>query len=260
MAGALREIDLFMVDMDGTFYLGDQLLPGALDFLRAVEKKGKRAVFLTNNSSRSNQDYARRMSRFGLCLGRDGVYTSGDAAMAYLRRHFPGRRLLVIGTESLIYQFTMEHFFLTETDPEVVVLGFDTTLDYGKLTRLCDAVRAGLPYIATHPDLNCPTENGYIPDIGAVIAFVKAATGREPDAIIGKPYAPIAEELGARFGVPLERTAMIGDRLYTDIAMGRWGITTALVLTGETKREDLVHSEIRPDHIFENIGEIAAEL
>lgn len=256
----LEEIELFMVDMDGTFYLGDQLLPGAFDFLRAVEGRGKKVVFVTNNSSRSSEDYAHRMSRFGLCLGRDGIYTSGDAAIAYMHRHYEGKKLLVIGTESLVIQFTKEHFQLVEEAPDAVVLGFDTTLNYDKLTRLCTAVRAGAPYIATHPDFNCPVPGGYLPDIGAVIAFVKASAGREPDIIIGKPYAPIAQELAARFGIPLERTAMVGDRLYTDIAMGRWGVTTALVLTGETSLHDLETSAIQPDYVFENIGGLAQAL
>ncbi len=256
----LHEIDLFLVDMDGTFYLEDKLLPGALDFLRAVESRGKLAVFLTNNSSKTNREYAGKMAKFGLCLGSNGIFTSGDATISYMHKHYEGKKLLVIGTDALVHQFQMEHFYLEDDHPEAVVLGFDTTLNYDKLTRLCNAVRAGAAYIATHPDFNCPVEGGYIPDIGATIAYVEAATGRRPDVIIGKPYEPMVQEVSARFGVPLERIAMIGDRLYTDIAMGKWGITTALVLTGETKREDLANSEIQPDYIFENIGSIIPEI
>ena len=257
---ALRETQLFLVDMDGTFYMEDTLLPGALDFLRAVENARKRAIFLTNNSSKTNSEYKDKMAKFGLCLGQDSIFTSADATIAYMKRNYPENRMLVIGTNALVHQFRMERFHVTDEDPSAVVLGFDTSINYEKLTKLCNAVRNGALYVATHPDFNCPVKGGYIPDIGAVIAFVKAATGREPDVIIGKPHAPIVEEVANRFGVPLDKITMIGDRLYTDIAMGKWGIQTALVLTGETKMEDLENSAIKPDYIFENIGEMATLL
>ena len=257
---SLKATELFLVDMDGTFYLEDTLLPGAKEFLRAVQESGKRAVFLTNNSSRTNSEYADKMANFGFCMGADDIFTSADATIAYMKKHYEEKRTLVIGTDALVHQFRKEHFYVTDENPEVVVLGFDTSINYEKLTALCNAVRNGAIYIATHPDFNCPVKGGYIPDIGAVIAFVKAATEKEPDVIIGKPYAPIIEAVTERFGMPTEKTTMIGDRLYTDIAMGKWGIKTALVLTGETKKEDLEASDVKPDYIFENIGEIATIL
>jgi len=140
----------------------------------------------------------------------------------------------------------------------VAVLGFDTTLTYDKLWKLCDWVRAGLPYIATHPDINCPTETGFKPDIGAVIECVAASTGRQPDVIIGKPNEPIVTALVEMTGFPVAAHGMIGDRLYTDIALGKWGITTTLVLSGETKAEDLVGSDFQPDLVVANIAEMAA--
>lgn len=144
--------------------------------------------------------------------------------------------------------------------PQAVVLGFDTTLTYEKLVLLCDAVRAGLPYIATHPDYNCPVKGGFIPDIGGVIALVEACTGRGPDAVIGKPNAAIARAAAARFGVPLERICMVGDRLYTDIALGACGVRTALVLSGETSAADYEKSAVRADFVFAGLGEMIPEL
>ena len=135
---------------------------------------------------------------------------------------------------------------LEEAHPQVVVLGFDTTITYNKLRLLCDAVRAGLPYIATHPDYNCPVAGGFIPDIGAVIAFVKASTGRDPDAVIGKPNAYIARAAAHKYGVSLEDVCMVGDRLYTDIALGACGCGTALVLCGETTPEALAAGSVTP--------------
>ena len=140
----------------------------------------------------------------------------------------------------------------------MIVLGFDTTLTYEKLWKLCDFVRAGLPYIATHPDFNCPTETGFMPDIGAMIAFVHASTGREPDLVVGKPNRIIVDAVAHKLGLQIEQMAMVGDRLYTDIALGQTsGITTCLVLSGETHLEDLADSPFQPTYTFANLGAIA---
>ena len=146
-------------------------------------------------------------------------------------------------------------FRLEEKDPDAVLLGFDQAFDYAKMTRLCDLVRAGKPYIATHPDYNCPVEGGFIPDIGAVIAYVRASTGREPDEIVGKPYPGIVEAVAAKYGVEKDRICMVGDRLYTDIALGaRAGICTALVLSGETSAADAASSPHKPTWTFADLG------
>ena len=149
----------------------------------------------------------------------------------------------MVGTPSLEDEFRQHGFPLVQQQPDFVVLGFDTTLTYQKLWNLCDLARAGVPYIATHPDFNCPTDTGFMPDIGAMIAFVKAATGREPDVVIGKPNRFIVDAAAAKLNLPVSQLGMIGDRLYTDIALGSsTGITTVLVLSGETKLEDLKDS------------------
>lgn len=256
----LSDIGLFMLDMDGTFYLGDNLLPGGAEFLELCREKGISFTFLTNNSSKSAETYLEKLAALGVRVTPDEMFTSGDATLLYLKKELPDRNILLIGTESLERQYKAAGFDIRSEIPSAVVLGFDTTINYEKLTALCDAVRLGLPYIATHPDFNCPVPGGYIPDIGAVIAFVEASTGRRPTAIIGKPNKGIAEALSDKFSLPLERLCMVGDRLYTDIALGRCGVRTALVLCGETTPEDLVGSDVQPDYIFQNLEEMATAI
>lgn len=256
----LTDIRLFLLDMDGTFYLGDELLPGAAGFLAQCRGRGVPYLFLTNNSSKSRGAYVEKLRGLGVAVGEDAVFTSGDATLLYLAEQGLGSEILLVGTPSLEAQFTAAGYTVHAETPTAVVLGFDTTLTYQKLTELCDAVRAGLPYIATHPDYNCPVPGGYIPDIGAVIAFVQAATGRLPDEIIGKPNAGIAKAAVAKFGLPLEALCMVGDRLYTDIALGQSGVATALVLSGESREEDIAQSGFVPDFVFQNLAALAAAI
>ena len=256
----LADIRLFLLDLDGTFYLDATPLPGALDFLAAVRARGVEFAFLTNNSSRGKQDYLLKLNRMGAAVSAREVLTSADATLDYLDKNHFSKDLLLIGTPSLEAQFAAGGYAVRAPQPQAVVLGFDTTLTYEKLTLLCNAVRAGLPYIATHPDFNCPVAGGFIPDIGGVIALVEACTGRRPDAVIGKPNGMIAQAASDRFGVPLAQICMVGDRLYTDIALGRCGVKTALVFSGETSRVDYAASEIRADFVFDGIGDMIAEL
>jgi 4-nitrophenyl phosphatase/NagD protein len=151
-------------------------------------------------------------------------------------------------------EFARYGFDLVQDDPDTVVLGFDTTLTYQKIWKMCDYVRDGIPYIATHPDINCPTESGFMPDIGAIIALVASSTGREPDLVIGKPHPPIIQAIFEKTGLPPIQLAMVGDRLYTDIALGKAGITTILVLSGEAKRQDIPDAPVKPDYVFENLA------
>jgi len=248
----------FLLDMDGTIYLGGQLLPGALDFLAHARSAGIPLLFLTNNSSRHRDAYAAKLNSLGIDATPDDVFTSGEATARYLRARWPeGTRLALFGTPDLEATFEAFGFTLTMDDPALVVLGYDKTIKYDKLVVLCDLVRAGLPYIATHPDFNCPVPGGFEPDIGAMMALVEASTGRKADVIIGKPHAPIVEMAADKLGLPVEALCMVGDRLYTDIAMGQTApLHTALVLSGETRREDLASSPFQPDYVFENLGEL----
>jgi 4-nitrophenyl phosphatase/NagD protein len=242
--------------MDGTIYLGGKLLPGAREWLDLLDEKGIAFYFLTNNSSRSKVEYSRKLNRLGLEIPEEQIFTSGEATAITLEREYPGASLYLVGTPPLEAEFKRHGFTLTEEDPDLAVLGFDTILTYDKLWKLCDLVVAGKPYIATHPDINCPTETGFKPDIGAMMALVAASTGRQPDVIVGKPNRPIVDALAAKTGFAVGEHCMIGDRLYTDIALGQWGITTALVLSGESDREGLASSEFQPDIVAKDIAEM----
>lgn len=256
----LQQTGLFMLDMDGTFYLGNTLLPGAKKLLEVFETLGIEYVFVTNNSSRNKQNYLDKLAALGVDIPAKRMFTSGDATLEYLAaEHYP-KEILLVGTPALEEQFAGAGFIPDAPEPKAAVLGFDTTLTYEKLTKLCNAVRKGLPYIATHPDFNCPVPGGYIPDIGAVIAFVHAATGRHPDVVIGKPNPGMAKAAAHKFNLPLNKLCMVGDRLYTDIALGKAGIGTVLVLSGETTLQDLEGSDIRPDYVFDNLAGLADAL
>jgi len=250
----LKKIRCFLLDMDGTIFLSDCLLPGAKEFLDLLQQSGIQFYFLTNNSSRSKIEYARKLEGFGLNYAEDRIFTSGEATAIYLKKQKPGARLYVVGTPPLEREMAAHGFELVQDAPDFAVLGFDMTLTYEKLRKLCGFVRQGLPYIATHPDINCPVKDGFIPDIGAMIELVAASTGRRPDVVVGKPNPPVVEALVEKTGFPVDQLGMIGDRLYTDIALGKAGLTTVLVLTGETKAGDLDQADFQPDFVVENLA------
>lgn len=258
----LKNIRLFLLDMDGTFYLGDELLPGSQHFVDELTADSERNfVFLTNNSSKSRVDYIEKLERMGFSFPLDRMMTSGEATIIYLKQHHPNAQVYLVGTPNLETEFQAAEICLTAEQPDCVVLGFDTTLTYDKLWKLCDFVRAGVPFIATHPDFNCPIPNGFMPDIGGMLALVKACTDKDPDVIIGKPNRYIIESVAEKFQVPFNEIAMVGDRLYTDIAVGKnAGITSILVLSGETAKEDLIDSEVQPDYLFQTLGDLADAL
>jgi 4-nitrophenyl phosphatase len=256
----LDTIRCFLLDMDGTFYLGSRLLPGALELIALFERRGIDYLFLTNNSSRTRREYAEKIRRMGLDLPENKIFTSGEATALYLSEQKPGASLYVVGTPALENEFREHGFHLTADQPDFAVLGFDTTLTYAKLWKLCDLVTAGVPYIATHPDINCPTETGFMPDIGAMMALIQTSTGKTPDVIIGKPYDPIVQALSAKMHLPVDQLCMVGDRLYTDIALGKTGLTTVLVLSGETHPEDVPDSPFQPDFILQDLAGLVAAL
>jgi len=254
----LLKVKCFLLDLDGTFNIGDQLIDGSLRFINTLNQLGIDYLFLTNNSSKNRRQYAEKITRLGLPVSEEKVFTSGEATALYLQQEQPASLVYVVGTPALEEEFRQHGFALEEHMPQCIVLGFDTTLTYQKLWKLCDFVRAGLPYIATHPDLNCPTETGFMPDIGAAIAYVHASTGRQPDVVVGKPNRMIVEAVAHQLGLKIEEMVMVGDRLYTDIALGQTsGITTCLVLSGETSADDLAGSPYQPDYTFENLGALA---
>lgn len=253
----LKNITCYALDMDGTVYLGETWIDGAREFLHAVERAGKQYIFLTNNSSRGPENYVEKLSRMGLAVDIDRIVTSGQATIDYLKRNYPGKRVFLLGNELLTREFEEEGILLDDRNPEIVVTGFDTSLDYAKMCKVCDLVREGLPYIATHPDYNCPTETGFIPDAGAIHAFIHASAFRYPDHVVGKPGGDIMDYLTRRAGVTKEQTAIAGDRLYTDVAAGvNNGYRGILVLSGEADMKDVMASDVVPDLIFTSVKEI----
>ena len=253
----LRPVRCFLLDMDGTFYLGDRLIDGSLDFLEALRRTGRTARFLTNNSSKSAAVYAEKLARMGVPEEYRDVISSGHAAAHYCLRTFPGKKGYLMGNPMLREELTAMGLSLTEDDPDYVLAAFDTTLDYPRMCRVCDLIREGKPYIATHPDFNCPTETGFIPDIGAIMAFIEASTGRRPDLIVGKPHTGIVEAAKRRTDLTCSEMAMVGDRLYTDIETGlRSGMLSILVMSGETTEEMLAESKTVPDLKFDRLADM----
>ena len=255
--GILSQVRCFALDMDGTIYLGEKWIDGAKDFLERIEASGRSYVFLTNNSSKNAAVYVEKLARMGLHLGEERIVTSGQATIYYLKRHFPDKKVFLLGNELLKEEFAQAGVLLTDENPEVVVTAFDTSLDYQKMCKVCDFVRAGLPYLATHPDYNCPTEDGFIPDAGAIHAFIHASAFRYPERVIGKPNEDIIQYLTTRVHTERSRIAIVGDRLYTDIAAGRNnGLKSVLVLSGEATMEEAVKSEVKPHLIFSSVREM----
>lgn len=260
-AGILSQVKCFALDMDGTIYLGERWIDGAQAFLERIEASGRNYVFLTNNSSRNAAVYVEKLARMGLAVGEEKIVASGQATIHYLQQYFPGKKVFLLGNALLREEFQQAGVVLEEDNPDVVVTAFDTSLDYKKMCKVCDFVRAGLPYLATHPDYNCPTEDGFIPDAGAIHAFIHASAFRYPDRVIGKPNGDIIDYLTTRVNTERERIAMVGDRLYTDIAAGRnHGLKSVLVLSGEASLEDVRNSEIRPHLIFSSVREMISFL
>jgi len=255
---SLRDIQLFLLDMDGTIYLGNRLFPCTKPFLQLLKDQGKRFIFLTNNSSKNRNIYVEKLRKMEIEAEPDDIFTSGEATTIYLNQTAPGAKLYLVGTSYLEDEFRQAGFALTDQNPDYVVLGFDTTLTYQKLETLCNLVRDGKPFIATHPDINCPAEHGFIPDVGSFLALIESSTGRRPDLIIGKPNRSIIDAVIDKYHVKREEIAMVGDRLYTDIKVGaNAGISSVLVLSGETTLDDLKQSDVRPDYIFDDLSGIS---
>ena len=250
---------LYVLDMDGTIYLGSRLFPETIPFLKRVKEHGKRYIFFTINSSRSPETFVKRLNGMGIQASREDIVTSGDVMIHFLKTHRPGKKVYLLGTPDLRRSFQEAGIPLTEEMPDIVLLGFDTTLTYEKLERACHYIRSGAEFLCTHEDINCPTEYGFMPDAGAMCALITASTGVAPK-FTGKPHAEVLEILEAKTGICRQDMVAVGDRLYTDIALGaRNGVSSVLVLSGETTMEDLARSEIRPTVVLPNIGSLETE-
>jgi len=256
----VEKLKLYLLDMDGTLYLGSRLFDFTVQFLQEIRRTGGRYLFITNNSSKSVEDYIKKLSSLGLSATREDFMTSSQATAYYLHRHHAGQRLYVCGTESLKAELRSEGFVLTEKveDTDCIVMGFDTELTFQKLHDVSYLLltRPDIPYIATNPDLVCPTEFGSVPDCGSVCGMLYNVAKRKP-VVIGKP-SPLMPQLAMdRWGVSPEETCVIGDRIYTDIKSGlNAGCTGILVLSGETTPEILAQSQEKPHLVLSSCAEI----
>ncbi len=246
----------YLLDMDGTIYVDERIVPGALEFIDTLSRKGISALFLTNNSSADGEHYRVRLEKLGIRATRDQVFTSGDATIEFLLRETPHRSAYVVGTPALEEAFERAGISLSAPDPDCVVVGFDKTLTYAKLERACTLLFAGKPYYATHPDKTCITMHGLVPDIAAIISACEAVTGRTP-IIVGKPNEPIVRAALSRLGARAETTAMVGDQLDTDMTMAaRAGLCGVLVMSGETTPAKLAAWQEKPQFIAKDVAEI----
>lgn len=255
----IEDVALFLFDMDGTIYLGNRLFPFTKTLLQTIREQGKRYLFITNNSSRSVDAYVQKLADLGIEATPTDFLTSSQATAYYLKKHHPNATLYVCGTESLKTELRENGFAITGNlcAVDCIVMGFDTELTFRKLEDVCRLLSAkDIPYIATNPDLVCPTEFGSVPDCGSVCGMIENATGKRP-VVIGKP-SPLMIELAMECtGVAPECTAVIGDRIYTDIKSGlNAGALTVLVMSGETTPKILEESADKPDWVLKDAGEL----
>lgn len=256
----LKIPELFVLDMDGTFYLGEKLLDGAQHFLEAVSKRGQQFIFFTNNSSKTSEDYVKKLKHMGCFISSDKIITSGDVMIHYLKKNYKDKRVYLLGTKTLRENFRKQGIILSEREADIVVAGFDTTLTYQKLETACRFIRNGAVFLATHLDVNCPVEGGFIPDCGAICAAISLSCGVKPK-YVGKPFKETIDFIVDKTGVPREKIAFVGDRIYTDTAAGVLnGALGFLVLTGETTLQDLEKSEMKPHAVFNSLKEMAGLL
>ena len=256
----IKDIKLFLFDMDGTLYLGSRLYDFTVELLETIKAQGGKYMFMTNNSSKSVDDYIKKLAGLGIKAEYDDFMTSSQATAFYLNKHYKGKTLYVCGTESLKEELRQNGFCVSEEIEkiDVIVMGFDTELTFKKLHDVSYMLltRENIPYIATNPDYVCPTEFGSVPDCGSVCDMLYNVSKRRP-IFIGKP-SPLMPELAMeKTGYTKEQALVVGDRIYTDIKSGlNAGATTVLVMSGETTYEILEKSEDKPHYVMESAKEI----
>lgn len=255
---SLKNKRLFLFDMDGTIYEDNIVFDGTLELLNWIHHVGGQYVFITNNSSKSVEDYIAKLEKMGICVDSNNFFTSSQATALYLQENYKNQRIYCMGTRSLIKELKAYGIEVSENkndDVKAVVVGFDTELTYAKISDTCELLFKGMPFIATNPDRACPVGFGFIPDCGAICEALYFATNRRP-IYIGKPDPMMVEYAVNQSEFCKEQTVIIGDRLYTDIATGvNAEVTSICVLTGETKWEHLGNSEVKPDYVFDSVLE-----
>lgn len=253
----LKDKKYFLFDIDGTIAIDDTLYEGSRELLAYIDSIGGRSFYITNNSTKSRKDYVKKFERWGIYTEEDQFMTASYAACLYLKKHYRGRKLFVLGTPSFEEELKESGLIVTgkaQRDAACVVAGFDRTLSYEKIEAACELLFCPeVDYVATNPDLRCPVSYGFIPDCGGICEMLRVTTERTPH-YVGKPNAQIVKLCMEQVNAGAKEVLVVGDRLYTDIACGiNAGVETALVYTGEAKPEDIRDTEYMPDYTYQNI-------
>ena len=255
----LQKTKYFLLDLDGTLYLENKPIGDMKNTLKFLRERGKKLIYLTNNSSKGSKTYVEKLKNIGFYEEGDLVYSSGVAAIEYLNRYYPNKTVCLLGTKSYTEEVLDGGITLVDGDrADVALMSYDTELTYPELCRFLRSVHFGATYIATHPDVNCPAEDVYVPDVGSYIKMIETASGYTPSLIIGKPNSIMGENLKAKFNESDDEAfMMVGDRLYTDIAFGKnCNFPTMLVLSGETTEDMVPSAEKQPDFILESFNDV----
>ena len=267
MKNSLQNIRHVALDMDGTIYKGATLFEFTKPFLALLRQLGIGCTFLTNNPSKSVSDYVLHLKKMGIHAEPNQIYTSTQCTLEFLRERYPAnKRLFLLGTPSMCHEVVNAGFVLTEDspadEPEIVVVAFDMNLTYSRLCRAAYWISKGKPYVATNPDRVCPTDQPTVlVDCASICASLNLATGRTPDAVLGKPDPRMLEGILTRHALQPRELAMVGDRIYTDIAMAKKsGALGVLVLTGEATAEEAVAGKPAPDLVYPSIEEFGEAL
>lgn len=253
----LKDIQMFLFDMDGTIYLDDDVIDGAIEFINKIKDQNKIFIYLTNNSSKSRKLYLEKLNRLGFPATLDNIFTSGMAMGMYLNEHYLGKKVYLVGTKALEDELNNYNINLVQENPDIVLFGFDRELTYEKLEKACEALDNGAIFLATNCDLVCPIKDGrYVPDCGSMCRMITNATGKEPK-YIGKPEPDMINILAKQYNIKPENIAMIGDRVYTDITAGYNANTfTICVLSGETTMDTINNSKVKPDMIKDSVKDL----
>ena len=239
MDARLEGIDAVFLDLDGTIYLGGNLIPGALEFLARCEELGVRRYFLSNNSSRSVEQYVEKLHKMNIPCTADDVLLSTHDLLSWLQNEGVSKTW-AIATKGMCEMMESVGISTRDKDPEYVVLGYDTEINYEKISTASIHMHNGIPLVASHPDKVCPSPDGGLPDVGAYLAMLKVTTGKDPVHITGKPNPGMILHKIEELGLSVAKCAMVGDRLYTDMEMAiQAGCVSVLVLSGEATIQDL---------------------
>jgi len=252
----LKQVKCFILDLDGTIYLENEILDGAIDFLETLKKYNIEFKFFTNNSSKNAKFYVKKIKKMGYDAQADMMLISNQVIINHIKKIMGDKKVFILGNEYLKSDFIYSDINVVEEDPDIVVVGFDTSLVYENVSKACNFIRKGAVFFGVHQDLNCPIKNGFIPDCGSICAMITASTGVEPE-YFGKPSLHTLQYVLNQTGLKAEEIAFVGDRLYTDIAIGQENDAfTILVLSGETKLQDLQGSKIQPNFVFQSLKEV----